>query len=90
MLHANGWDKSPLLRLVKESGKFTPDQASSAEGRMRLLEKKHTLQEREQAINQRCALHNPNPTIAPEDKLLERYLARPSHCCAAQHMGFSC
>mmetsp|Transcript_821 Transcript_821/g.2728 ORF Transcript_821/g.2728 Transcript_821/m.2728 type:complete len:953 (-) Transcript_821:2162-5020(-) len=73
VLHANGWDKAPLLRIVTESGRFTPDEAASAETNMRLLEKKRTLQSRERAINARCEMHNPNPTLDPEDGLLKRY-----------------
>lgn len=72
VLHANGWDKSPLLRLVKDSGRFSQEQAQSAESRMRLLEKQRTLQSRESAINERCARHNPNPTLDAEDKHLDR------------------
>lgn len=73
ILHANGWDKGPLLELLKQTGRLTAAQQSELTATKASLEKKKILQSREQDINKRCQYHNPNPHLNPERNVIVEY-----------------
>jgi hypothetical protein len=73
ILHANGWDKGPLLSLLQEAGRLSEQQQHDLLELKAALEKKKTLQVREKNINDRCAHHNPNAHLDPERNLIAEY-----------------
>lgn len=73
IVHANGWDKGPLLQLAADSHRLVGADLASARSRKTNLEKTRALQTREKDINTRCRLHNPNPALAPEENVIAMY-----------------
>lgn len=73
IVHANGWDKGPLLTLLRDTGHLAPEMFDELVTQKKTLDKAKTLQSREQKINNRCSAHNPNPSLFPERNLIAEF-----------------
>eukprot|EP00050_Salpingoeca_kvevrii_P008731 m.304754 g.304754 ORF g.304754 m.304754 type:complete len:826 (-) comp17278_c0_seq1:63-2540(-) len=73
MIHANGWDKGPLLRLLEQAKYLSGERVAALNERKATLEKAETLREREDEVNARCKNYNPNPSVEPERNLIAEY-----------------
>ncbi|EGD76928.1 hypothetical protein PTSG_07269 [Salpingoeca rosetta] len=77
VVHANGWDKGPLLDILQQAGELTPQYRQQLLDLKATLEKQKTLEKRENAVNQRCEDHNPNPSMDPERNFIKEYGLMP-------------
>lgn len=73
IVHANGWDKGPLLELLRDCNKLSAAQVRELIETKAKLDKQKILSKRESDINDRCKLHNPNPSLEPERNFIEEY-----------------
>ena len=60
IVHANGWDKAPLLDLLHATDRLSREEYDRANVERAAHAKRRTLQARERSVNDRCTGHNPN------------------------------
>lgn len=73
VVHANGWDKGPLLDIARRSGRITDKEAHLLAKAKVEMESFKTLQNRESGINKRCKWFNPNAVVDPTKNLIADY-----------------